>query len=53
MKEYNLRLIVPIKSFFNDKIDLHPTNIFYIQIVPTDFRLDHTQNLSVNWIIKQ
>ena len=34
-------------------INLHPTNIFYIQIVPTGVRLDPTQNLTVNWIIKQ
>ena len=34
-------------------LNLHPTNIFYIQIVPTGVRLDPTQNLTVNWIIKQ
>ena len=28
-------------------------NIFYIQVVPTGVRLDPTQNLTVNWIIKQ
>ena len=31
-------------------INLHSTNIFYIQIVPTGVP---TQNLTVNWIIKQ
>ena len=34
-------------------INLHATNIFSIQIVPTGVCLDHTQNLTVNWIIKQ
>ena len=33
--------------------NLHPTNIFYIQIVSTGVRLEPTQNLTVYWIIKQ
>ena len=36
-----------------DGVNLNPTNIFYIQIVPTGVRLDPTQNLTVNRIIKQ
>ena len=34
-------------------INLHPTNIFYIQIVPTGVRLNPRQSLTVNCIIKQ
>ena len=36
-----------------EELNLHPTSIFYIQIVPTGVRVDPTQNLTVNWIIKQ
>ena len=44
------------KTYFDDQlksINLHPTNIFYIQIVTTGVHLDPTQNLTVNLIIKQ